>query len=81
MGAVASVGWHEAFRYLHGEVPVDPWYSPSRGNGFRLDGAFVNQGLIRRLVEARYEWGQADTADSRRDVLSDHAALILDFAD
>ncbi len=81
MGAVEAVGWHDAFRYLHGEVPVYSWYSPNRGNGFRLDEAFVNQSLLGRLVEARYEWGQADTVDSRRDVLSDHAALILDFAD
>ena len=81
MGAMEAAGWHDAFRYLYGELPVYSWYSPNRGNGFRLDQAFVIHGLLSRLVKARYEWGQADNGNRRRDVLSDHAALILDFVE
>ncbi|MCH8940572.1 MAG: hypothetical protein IIC27_05585 [Chloroflexi bacterium] len=56
---------------------TDPGHS---GNGFRLDEGFVNGRLIKRLAEARHVWGELD-GNSRRDALSDHAALILDFTD
>ena len=72
--------WHDAFRRIHGEELVYTWYSPNKGNGFRLDEGFVNRRLIRRMTEARYVWGEL-AGSSRRDVLSDHAALILDFTD
>jgi exodeoxyribonuclease-3 len=72
-------GWVDAFRHVHGDARVYTWYSPNRGNGFRLDQAFVNRLLLPRLRDARYVWGQPCTGAARRDALSDHAALLLDL--
>lgn len=74
-------GWADAFRHLHGDTRVYTWYSPNRGNGFRLDQAFINRQLLPRLRQAGYEWGQpVDVAvPSPRASLSDHAALLVDF--
>jgi len=75
-------GWPDAYRHLHGrEARVYTWYSPNAGNGFRLDQAFVNRRLIGSLASVQYEWGADPGNPARRDALSDHAALILDFAD
>jgi exonuclease III len=71
--------WQDAFRFLHGNQRVYSWYSPNAGNGFRLDQAFINPHMIRQLKGSAYFWGRPETASSRRDALSDHAALILDF--
>jgi exonuclease III len=78
-----SRGWRDAFRLGSPEERVYTWYSPNGGNGFRLDQAFVNRPMMRRLQGVTYEWGRLpglDT-DARRDALSDHAALIVDFDD
>ncbi|MPZ48013.1 MAG: TRAM domain-containing protein [Dehalococcoidia bacterium] len=72
-------GWRDAFRHLRGDERVFTWYSPNGGNGFRLDQAFVNRRMISRLRSVRYEWGRVDGVEAPRQVLSDHAALILDF--
>jgi exonuclease III len=76
-------GWTDAFRHLHGDTRVYTWYSPNRGNGFRLDQAFVNRHLLPSLRQVGYEWGQPQAEDSEacpnRSLLSDHAALIVDF--
>jgi exonuclease III len=83
LNALQASGWSDAFRYLSGDERVYTWYSPkyspNGGNGFRLDQAFVNRRLLRRLRAAAYQWGQSEAHNSRRDALSDHAALILDF--
>jgi exodeoxyribonuclease-3 len=76
---LSASGWRDAFRHLHGDERFYTWYSPNGGNGFRLDQAFVNRRLISRLRSAAYEWGRTTIVEARRDVLSDHAALILDF--
>jgi exonuclease III len=74
-------GWADAFRVLHGERRAYTWYSPNGGNGFRLDQAFVNQPLRARLAATRYAWGKPrGERSARRESLSDHAALIVDFA-
>ncbi len=80
MQGMEKARWHDAFRRIHGKELAYTWYSPNKGNGFRLDEGFVNRRLIKRMTEARYVWGQLD-GSTRRDVLSDHAALILDFTD
>jgi exonuclease III len=72
-------GWRDAFRHLYPDGRFYTWYSPNAGNGFRLDQAFVNRAMIHRLRAVRYEWGRPLDAEARRDALSDHAALILDF--
>lgn len=77
-----GAGWADAFRALHGERRAYTWYSPNGRNGFRLDQAFVNRSLRDRLDRARYAWGRPRGERSgRREVLSDHAALIVDFVD
>lgn len=77
--------WPDALRQLHGdEARAYTWYSPNGGNGFRLDEAFVGPGLLPRLRAVHHEWGVPTGDDgagnARRDALSDHAALIVDFA-
>ena len=80
MQAMEQAQWHDSFRHIHGNELAYTWYSPNKGNGFRLDEGFVNQRLIGRLTQAYYEWGRVEGV-SRRDALSDHAALILEFTD
>ena len=79
MLGLEAAGWHDAFRHMHGELPAYTWYSPNGNNGFRLDEAFVHSSLVGHLQDARYEWGKHGGDPSRRDALSDHAALIVDF--
>jgi exonuclease III len=79
LDTLASLGWRDAYRYSHPEERAYTWYSPNAGNGFRLDQAFVNRRMIGRLASVSYEWARP-SADSRRDALSDHAAMLLDFA-
>ncbi len=80
MHGLETSGWHDAFRYLHGNKRVYTWYSPNAGNGFRLDQAFVNRRLIDQVRGIRYAWGVDSAVPKRRDALSDHAAIILDLA-
>lgn len=77
--SLAAKGWLDIFRELNGDEPVYSWYSPNGGNGFRLDQAFVNQPLAEYVTAVRYEWGKPNVDSQRRDALSDHAALIVDF--
>ena len=81
MLGLETAGWHDAFRQFHGERREFTWYSPNAGNGFRLDQAFVHRSLLPRVRAVRHEWGSevGDGASARRDALSDHAALIVDF--
>lgn len=74
-----ALGWLDAFRFFHGSRKMYTWYSPNAGNGFRLDQGFVNKKMISRLIGVTYVWGQPENGSDRRDALSDHAALILDF--
>lgn len=80
MHGLDEAGWTDAFRSLHGQRREYTWYSPNGGNGFRLDEAFLHHSLMPRLRAARHEWGGVEGGDERRDVLSDHAALIVDLA-
>ena len=79
MTALEEAGWRDGFRLLHGERREFTWYSPNGRNGFRLDEAFLNRPLAQRLTEVRYEWGSSTSNATRRDALSDHAALIVDL--
>ena len=63
---------------LGGVAPKDS-LPPVAADVNRLDQAFVNRAMIHRLQAVRYEWGRPLDAEARRDSLSDHAALILDF--
>jgi exonuclease III len=79
LDGLAACGWRDAFRHLSPEERFYTWYSPNAGNGFRLDQAFVNRRMISRLQSVDYEWGRPALGEARREALSDHAALILDF--
>ncbi len=78
IAAMDQAGWPDAYRLLHPRARTYTWYSPNAGNGFRLDQAFVNQGLLPRLREVHYAWGKTASTE-RRDALSDHAAMIVDL--
>lgn len=75
---LGKAGWPDVFRQRHPEAREYTWYSPNGRNGFRLDQAFVNRGLETRLSEVVYAWGSS-TQNPRREALSDHAAILLDF--
>jgi exonuclease III len=76
--ALDGCGWRDAFRHLRADARVYTWYSPNGRNGFRIDQAFVNAALLERLADAAYVWGGA-ARRGRRDLLSDHAALVVDL--
>jgi exodeoxyribonuclease III len=71
--ALERLGWRDAFRLVRGMARAYTWYSPNRGNGFRIDQAFVNHELQPSLRDVRYDWGR------RGRTPSDHAALLLDL--
>ena len=75
--ALERSGWRDAFRLLRGLARAYTWYSPNRGNGFRIDQAFVNHELQPRLRDVRYDWGRRARRPAH--TLSDHAALLLDL--
>ena len=77
---LSRCGWRDAFRHRRVEERIYTWYSPNGANGFRIDQAFVNAALLARLKEAMYVWG-GPRRRARRDVLSDHAALLIDLAE
>jgi exodeoxyribonuclease III len=78
--ALEAQGWLDVFRHLKGDLRAFTWYSPNGKNGFRLDQAFLNQELISYTGDIRYEWGSpAQGPYDRRDILSDHAAIILEL--
>jgi len=79
MASLEESHWKDAYRVLHGQRRVYSWYSPQAKNGFRLDQAFLNEPLAKRLRTARYAWGGADSVASISTTLSDHAALIVDL--
>ena len=74
---LAAAGWQDTFRALNPDRREFTWYSPNGGNGFRIDQAFANRRMMRRIVEVSHAWGEHE---GRRDGLSDHAALIIDVA-
>lgn len=76
--ALAGCGWRDAFRCVRAEARAYTWYSPNGRNGFRIDQAFVNAALLERLHDAAYVWGGA-AQRRRRDLLSDHAALLVEL--
>ena len=77
--ALENSGWQDAFRLVAGDRREYTWHSPQKDNGFRLDQAFVSTTLRYRVAGFRHEWVGARGA-MRRDVVSDHAAMILDIA-
>ena len=79
MMGLEKAGWHDAFRHMYGNTPIYTWYSPNGHNGFRLDEAFIHSSLIAHVQDTYYDWGKHDDHPTRRDALSDHAAVIVDL--
>lgn len=69
--------WRDAFRLLHNNQRAYTWYSPNGRNGFRLDQAFLHPALHSKLNRFEYIWG--GNTSVRREILSDHAAIVMDL--
>jgi exodeoxyribonuclease-3 len=72
MDRVAEMGFCDLWRQRYPEGREFSWYS-HRGNGFRIDHAFLSPALAKRAGPVRY------SHDERLSGLSDHSALILDL--
>jgi exodeoxyribonuclease-3 len=72
MDAVAAIGFCDLWRQRYPEGREYSWYS-TRGNGFRIDHAFLSPALAARAGDVRY------SHDERVGGLSDHSALLLDL--
>jgi len=72
MDRVAGIGFCDLWRHRYPEGREYSWYS-HRGNGFRIDHAFLSPALARRAGAVRY------SHDERLAGLSDHSPLILDL--
>jgi exonuclease III len=68
-------GWVDGFRHLRGTDEEFSWYSPNGKNGFRLDYVYLNPATLDGLRSVVYAWGRTDDS-TRREVLSDHAAVL-----
>ncbi len=73
-----AAGWQDGFRSLYPTVKDYTWYS-HRDNGFRLDQVFVSPRLRQHLKDVRHFWPPHPDQPGRRDGLSDHALLVVDF--
>jgi exonuclease III len=72
MDGIEAIGFCDLWRRRYPEGREFSWYS-TRGNGFRIDHAFLSPALAARAGEIRY------SHDERFTGLSDHSALILDL--
>ncbi len=77
--AIEEAGWVDAFRHLEGPKREYTWYSPNKGNGFRLDQAFVSPRLRKSLKTVTHAWAGVSDLPERRAEISDHAALLVDL--
>jgi len=73
MDEIAAVGFCDLWRQRYPEGREFSWYS-TRGNGFRIDHAFLSPALAGRAGEVRYSHAEREAG------ISDHSALILDLA-
>src|SRR5262249_54984593 len=72
MDRVEAIGFRDLWRHRYPEGREYSWYS-TRGNGFRIDHAFVSPGLAARAGSIAYSHAE------RLSGLSDHSPLILDL--
>ena len=75
IGQLSKQGWVDGFRHLHGDKREFSWYSPNKNNGFRLDYAYLSPKMAGGLKSVSYQWGKSGDS-TRREVLSDHAAIL-----
>ena len=69
---LAAIGFCDLWRERHPEGREYSWYS-TRGNGFRIDHAFLSARLAARAGSVHY------SHDERRAGLSDHSPLLLEL--
>jgi exodeoxyribonuclease-3 len=72
MDEVAAIGFCDLWRQRNPGGREFSWYS-TRGNGFRIDHAFLSPALAGRAGAIRY------SHDEREAGISDHSPLILDL--
>lgn len=72
MDRVEEIGFCDLWRQRYPQEREFSWYS-RRGNGFRIDHAFLSSGLAARAGAVRYSHGE------RLSGLSDHSPLLLDL--
>ena len=73
MDAIEQIGFHDLWRRRYPDGREYSWFS-TRGNGFRIDHAFLSQDLAARAGTIRY------SHEDRIAGLSDHSPLILELA-
>jgi len=69
---IENAGWIDAWRFFHVSEREYTWYS-TKGNGFRLDHAFVSPKMLEKLRMVYYSHSE------RTEGLSDHSALVVEF--
>jgi exodeoxyribonuclease III len=72
MGRLAALGFVDAWRARHPGEREFTWFS-HKGNGFRIDHAFVSPALAGRLRGAAYSHSE------RENGLSDHSAMVVEL--
>jgi exonuclease III len=72
MDRIEAIGFCDLWRQRYPEGREYSWYS-TRGNGFRIDHAFLSPALAARAGAVRY------SHEERLSGLSDHSPLILDL--
>jgi exonuclease III len=72
MDAVETIGFCDLWRRRYPDGREFSWYS-TRGNGFRIDHAFLSGALAARAGTIRY------SHEERLSGLSDHSPLVLDL--
>jgi exodeoxyribonuclease III len=72
MDSVESIGFRDLWRHRHPDGREYSWYS-HRGNGFRIDHAFLSPSLAAQAGAVRY------SHEERLAGLSDHSVLLLDL--
>ncbi len=72
MGELATMGYKDAWRAIHGEKREFSWYS-HEGEGFRIDHALVSGALANRVKSCWYSHNE------RKMNLSDHSLMALEL--
>jgi exodeoxyribonuclease-3 len=72
MDRIAEIGFCDLWRHRNPERREYSWFS-TRGNGFRIDHAFLSDALVARTGTIRYSHGE------RLAGISDHSPLILEL--
>jgi len=72
MDSMDAIGFRDLWRHRYPDGREFTWYS-HRGNGFRIDHAFLSPSLAARAGVIRY------SHEERLAGLSDHSVLLLDL--